>query len=176
MIDLNLGGACPRRPITHALPRAMKDPHAPQDGDLGDCDLGVVAINGSMAAGVDLLAALATRSGMNWLMANFGNEVTTLCSGLVILRHTGAGLLVSMVEPCLLHRGASMILVTLDRKLAFEMMPDGRLVDRPVPRPARVKEGVERGWTELVRRMRAQITESGAFRHKSVEIHILPAS
>lgn len=44
------------------------------------------------------------------------------------------------------HRqiGAPIILVSTDRQRAFEMTAAGQLVDRPVSRPSRVKEGVER--------------------------------
>lgn len=176
MIDLTDVGACPRRPLTYALSRAMKYPNAPNDVPLGECDLGVVATGGSMAEGIEVLSDVALRSGRSWLMAGFANDVTTVCCGLVLLRPVDTGILIGAVEPCLLRPGAPMILVSTDRRRGFEMTAAGQLVDRPVPRPARVKEGVERAWDELICRMRLLTTASGEFRHESWEIHLTPAS
>lgn len=67
-----------------------------------------------------------------------------------------------------------MILVSADRRRAFEMTAAGQLSDRPVPRPARVAEGTARASAELIRRMRALTTDSGEFRHQSWEIHLPP--
>ena len=176
MIDLKNVGACPRRPITFVLPRAMKYPNAPVDAPLGDCDLGVVAANGEMEEGIEVMGRVALRSGRDWLLANFEDNYTALCRGLVLLRPVDAGLLIGMVEPCLLRAGAPMVLVSADRTQAFEMTAGGRLVDRPVPRPARVKEGIERACNELNRRMRALTTDDGAFRHESWELHLIPTT
>lgn len=176
MIDLKNVGACPRRPITYALPRAMKYPNAPVDGPIDTCELGVVAANGEMAEGIEVMGKVALRSGRNWLLANFEDDFTALCRGLVLLRPVDAGLLIGMVEPCLLRAGAPMILVSADRTRAFEMTAGGCLVDRPVPRPARVEEGIERAWAELIRRMRAVTTAGGAFRHESWELHLMPTT
>lgn len=175
MIDLNLGGACPRRPLTYALARAMKYPNAPIDVPLGDCDLGVVASNGSLAEGIEVLGDFALRSGRSWLMANFADNITTECRDLVLLRPVDEGILVGTVEPCMLRPGGPMILVSADRTRAFEMTAAGQLVDRPVPRPARVKEGIERAWAELIRRMRLLTNASLQFRHESWEIHLMPS-
>lgn len=174
MIDLTDVGACPRRPLTYAMSRAMKYPNGPIEVPLGDCDLGVVASNGSMAEGVEVLGDVALRSGRNWLMASFADNITTECRDLVLLRPVDEGILIGTVEPCLLRTSAPMILVSADRTRAFEMTAAGQLVDRPVPRPARVKEGIERAWAELIRRMRLHTTASGQFRHESWEIHLLP--
>jgi len=175
MIDLTDVGACPRRPLTYALSRAMKHPNAPIDVPLGECNVGVVASNGSMAEGIEVLGDVALRSGLNWLMASFTDEVTTECSGLVLLRPVDQGILIGTVEPCLLQTGAPMILVSTDRTRAFEMTAAGQLVDRAVPRPAQVTEGTARAWTELIRRMRLLTTNSGHFRHESWEVHLMPA-
>ncbi|WP_296720989.1 hypothetical protein [Erythrobacter sp.] len=174
MIDLNLGGACPRRPLTYALARAMKYPNAPIDVPLGDCDLGVVASNGSMAEGIEVLGDVALRSGRSWLMARFADDITTECRDLVLLRPVDEGILIGTVEPCLLRPGAPMILVSTDRTRAFEMTAAGQLVDRPVPRPAQVSGGTARAWDELIRRMRLLTTASGQFPHQSWEIHLMP--
>lgn len=176
MIDLTNIGACPRRPITHALPRAMKYPNAPIDVPLGDCDLGVVASNGSLAEAIEMLGDVALRSGRSWLIANFDDDITTECRSLVLLRPVDEGILIGTVEPCLLRPDAPMILVSTDGTRCFEMTAAGRLVDRPMPRPARVKEGIERAWVELIRRMRALTTEAGAFRHESWELHLMPTT
>lgn len=176
MIDLKNVGACPRRPITYALRRAMKYPTASVDAPIGNCELGVVAANGEMAEGIEFMGKVALRSGRNWLLANFEDDFTSLCRGLVLLRPVDAGLLIGMVEPCLLRAGAPMILVSADRTRAFEMTAGGGLVDRPVPQPARVKKGIDRAWTELVRQMRAVTTDNGAFRHESWELHLMPTT
>ncbi|NCP14628.1 MAG: hypothetical protein GW858_10770 [Sphingomonadales bacterium] len=176
MIDLTDVGACPRRPLTYALSRAMKYPNAPVDVPLGDCDLGVVATGGSMSEAIEMLGNAALRSGRSWLMANFQDDVTTECRGLVLLRPVEQGILIGMVEPCLLRPGAPILLVSTDRTRCFEMTAAGRLVDRQVPRPARVKEGIERAWAELVRRMRLLTAANGQFRYESWEIHLTPAN
>lgn len=176
MIDLTDVGACPRRPLTHALPRAMKYPNALIDLPLGECHVGVVATNGSMAEGIEVLRNVALRSGHSWLMASFSDDITTVCCGLVLLRPIDQGILIETVEPCLLRPGAPMILASIDRTRAFEMNAAGQLVDRLVPRPARVTEGVERAWTELMRRMAVLTTAEGEFRHESWEIHLPPTS
>lgn len=174
MIDLNLGGACPRRTLTFALPRAMKNPHAPLDAELGHCDLGVAAIGGVMSEGIEMLGDVALRRGCTWLMASFADNHTTLCQGLVMLRPVDGGLLIGTVEPCLVRPGAAMILVAEDRSRAFAMDAAGLLGECPVPRPAKAREGIARGWADLKRRMRGLATESGAFRHASWEIHLMP--
>lgn len=174
MIDLNLGGACPRRPLTYALARAMKHPNGPLDVELGPCDLGVVATNGTMSEGIEALARMGLLSRGSWLIASFLDEATTLCSGLVLLLPTDGGIFFSIVEPCVLRAGAPMILVTADRTHAFGLTAAGRLIERPVPRPARVRDGIERGRADLVRRMRALTTDGGAFRYESWEVHIMP--
>lgn len=158
----------------YALSRAMKYPTAPIDVPLGECNVGVVASNGSMAEGIEVLGDVALRSGRNWLMANFGDNITTECRDLVLLRPVDEGILIGTVEPCLLRPGAPMILVSADRTRAFEMTAAGQLVDRAVPRPARVTEGTARAWAELIRRMRLLTTASGQFRHESWEIHLMP--
>lgn len=81
--------------------------------------------------------------------------------------------MVGKVEPCIVRPGAPMILVTADRTRAF-IMEDGNLVDCAVPRPARTKQGIARGWAELVRRMNASVTADGAFCHASWEVHLSP--
>ena len=174
MIDLNLGGACPRRPITYALPRAMKARHAPLDGELGHCELGVVAANGTISEGIEVLGDIALRHGRTWLMASFADIHTTLCRGLVLLHPTDGGILIGLVEPCLVRPGAAMILVAEHRSCAFAMDAAGVFAECPVPRPAKAKEGIARGWADLKRRMRAPTTERGAFRHASWELHLMP--
>lgn len=176
MIDLTDVGACPRRPLTYALCRAMKYPNAPIDVLLGECNVGVVASNGLLAEGIEMLGNVALRSGRSWLIANFADDITTECRDLVLLRPVDEGILIGSVEPCLLRPGAPMLLVSADRTRAFEMTAAGQLVDLPVPRPARVKEGIEHAWAELIRRMRLLTTASGQFRYESWEIHLTPAS
>jgi hypothetical protein len=154
----------------------MKYPNAPVDVPLGNCELAVAAINGEMSEAIEFMGKVALRSGRNWLLANFEDDFTALCRGLVLLRPVDAGILIGMVEPCLLRAGAPMILVSVDRTRAFEMTAGGRLADRPVPRPARVNEGIELAWNKLIRQMRAVTKDDGKFRHESWELHLMPAT
>jgi hypothetical protein len=174
MIELALaGGACPARPLTFALPRAMMHPHAPCDVPLGTCDLAVIAFRGEVREMVPFFLNTLVKTGRPHLVADFEVTAPTMCRSLCLFAPVTQGIMVSMVEPCILRTGAPMILVTVDRTRAF-IMQGGKLVECEVPRPARTKRGIERGWAELIRRMNASVTPDGTFRHASYELHLSP--
>ena len=167
MRNLNLGGACPRRPITHALPRAMMHPTDPADVVLGDCDLGVFAFSGTYAECIEVMAGAAIDKRRPWLAATFADHVSPQLRGLLLMRPCFGQLHVCLVEPCLTQVGKPMLLVSADRSQAFELDADGRFVERSVPSPAKLEKGIERAWTELTRRMLAVTNEAGEFRFGS---------
>lgn len=169
MINLDLGGACPRRPLTYVLPRAMIHPNGPADASLKGFGLSVIASNGSLLEGTAMMSGIAIKSGKPWLLANFPDERTSICDGLVLHRPHRDKFEVGMVEPCLLRSGCAMILVAADRSRAYRADPQGNLVECAVPRPARAAAGVERAWDELKRRMHA-VLEGKRFRYESWEI------
>lgn len=167
MKNLNIGGACPRRPLTHAIPRAMMHPTAPVDVALGDCELGVFATNGTFGDSISALASVAIDRRRSWLAATFADDVSTQFRGLLLMRPLGNQLYVCRVDPCLLRAGTPMILVSTDRTQAFELDAAGCLVERPVPSEAKLQKGIERAWADLTRRMRAVTTENGEFLFES---------
>jgi hypothetical protein len=175
MIDITLaGGACPARPLTHALPRAMMYPHAPYDVPLENCDFAVTAFRGDVRELVPLFVQTVVNTGRPYLVADFEVAAPSVCRSLCLFMQVQEGIMVGKVEPCIVRPGAPMILVTADRTRAFTMSGDGKLVDCAVPRPNRAKRGIARGWAELIRRMNASVTETGAFRHASWEVHLSP--
>jgi len=163
MKNLNIGGACPRRPLTHAVPRAMMHPTAPVDVALGDCELGVFATNGTFSESISALGSVAIDKRRSWLAATFADDVSTQFRGMLLMRPMAGHLYVCLVDPCLLQAGTPMILVSADRMMAFELDTTGRLVECPVPSQTKLRKGIERAWTDLTRRMRAVTTESGEF-------------
>lgn len=175
MIELALAsGACPARPMTYALPRAMRYPNATLDVPLDGCNLSVVASRGDVSDVLDFLARSTMRCGRPLVLANFDEVSTARCLGLYIFVPMGGGILIGRVEPCILRDGAPLILVAADRTRAFVMDGQGKLLERKVPSPARATEGIARGWAELIRRMNASVTPDGTFRHASYEAHLSP--
>lgn len=172
MIELALaGGACPARPLTYALPRTMAYPRSADDVPLENCDLSVVAFQGEMRELVPFFIQTVVHTGRPHLVADFEVAAPTTCRSLCLFMQVREGIMVGKVEPCIVRPGAPMILVTADRTRAF-VMQDGKLVDCQVPRPARTRQGIARGWAELIRRMNASVTPDGTFRHASYEVHL----
>lgn len=167
MKNLKLGGACPRRPLTHAIPRAMMHPTGPIDATLGDCELGVFAFSGTYPDCIKVLSGVAIDKRRPWLAVTFADDVSTQLRGLLLMRPMGKQLYVCLVEPCLLRAGTPMVLVSADHMLAYEMDTHGRLVERPVPPQAKLKKGIERAWADLTRRMLAVTTQAGEYRFNS---------
>lgn len=174
MIHITLaGGACPARPLTFALPRALAYPRSADDVPLENCDLAVTAYHGDVRDLVPLFIKTVLNTGQPHLVADFEVAAPTICRSLCLFMQVAEGIMVGKVEPCIVRSGAPMILVTADRTRAF-VMEDGKLVDCAVPRPARTRQGIARGWAELIRRMNASVTQTGAFRHASWEVHLSP--
>jgi hypothetical protein len=174
MIELALaGGACPARPLTHALPRALAYPRSADDVPLENCDLSVIAFQGDVRELMPWFIKTVVNTGRPYLVADFEVAAPSICRSLCLFMQVEQGIMVGKVEPCIVRPGAPMILVTADRTRAF-IMEDGNLVDCAVPRPARTKQGITRGWAELIRRMNASVTADGAFRHASWEVHLSP--
>ena len=176
MIDLNLGGGCPRLALTHVLPRAMVTPNLSADAPLAGIELAVVAMNGSISEAIPLLAKTARDHRRPWLMAAFENGVTPFCSGLVLFRPLTAGIEIGMVEPCLLADRGAIMLVAADRTKVFAIDEAGRLAERPMPRPARVGAGIGRAWDCLKSRMRELAEGSSRFPLPSWELQLDPAA
>jgi hypothetical protein len=146
MKNLNIGGACPRRPLTHVIPRAMMHPTAPVDVAMDDCELGVFATNGTFGDSISALGSVAIDKRRPWLAATFADDVSTQFRGLLLMLPMAGHQYVCLVDPCLLRAGTPMILVSADRMMAFELDEAGRLVERPVPSEAKLQKGIERAW------------------------------
>jgi hypothetical protein len=174
MIELALaGGACPARPLTYALPRALAYPKSADDVPLENCDLAVTAFQGDVRELVPFFIKTVVNTGRPYLVADFEVAAPTMCRSLCLFKQVAEGIMVGKVEPCIVRPGAPMILVSVDRTRAF-VMEDGKLVDCAVPRQNRAKQGIARGWAELIRRMNTSVTADGAFRHASWEVHLSP--
>lgn len=166
MIDLNLGGACPRRPLTYVLMRAMWHPRGPADASIQGCELGVGASNGELGEGINVMADVVFRTKTPWVLANFRDDVTTRCDGLFMIKPMGDEVLIGLVEPYILRKGSPLILVGGDRSRAFSINALGKLIECPVPPTSQIAAGVDRGWAEIRRRM-ADVIEGTAFRYPS---------
>ncbi|WP_155647068.1 hypothetical protein, partial [Erythrobacter donghaensis] len=108
----------------------MLHPTAPVDVALGDCDLGVFAVNGTYAECIQVLSGVAIDKRRPWLAATFADEVSTQLRGLLLMRPFHGQLHVCLVEPCLTRADKPMLLVSADRMQAFELDAAGRLVER----------------------------------------------
>jgi hypothetical protein len=172
MIDLNIGGACPRRPLIHALPRALMFPSGPLDVPLPDPGLSVIAVNGNLQEAIGMFSGIAAKTGRTWLVVNFADDFTNKCRGIVQLHPAAAGVDVIMVHPFLPKRGASMVLVSACVTRAFAFNARGEIVDVPPPPRSKVSRGIDRGWAELKRRMMASAKGNDLWPHESWEIRV----
>jgi len=172
MIDLNIGGACPRRALTYALARALICPSGPLDAPLPKGGLGLVAVNGNLQDGIAMVADIAAKAGRTWLMANFADDHTNICSGIVQLRPTVLGVEVTTVHPFLLEDGAPMTLISSCAKRAFAFDAQGQITDVPPPVPLHASRGADRGWGELRRRMKASAKGANFWPWESWEIRV----
>lgn len=172
MIDLNIGGACPRRAITYALPRALMCPSSPLDAPLPVPGFGVVAANGNLHEGVVICSNIAARTQRTWLMAGFADDYTSICSDIVMLRPTSAGVEITAVHPFIEKDGAAMILLSACATRAFAFDERGQISDVPPPPRSRASLGADRGWGELKRRMRASAVGHEFWPHESWEIRV----
>jgi hypothetical protein len=172
MIDLNIGGACPRRALTYAFPRALLFPSGPLDAPLPSLGLSVMAVNGSLQECIAMFSGIAAKTGRTWLVANFADDFTDECRGIVQLRPTETGIDVTMVHPFLPKGGAAMILLSACVTRAFAFNARGEIVDVPPPPRSKVSRGIDRGWAELKRRMMASAKGNDLWPHDSWEIRV----
>ena len=172
MIDLNIGGACPRRAITYAMPRALVCPSGPLDAPLPVPGFGVVAVNGNLHEGVTMFSGIAAKTGRTWLMAGFADDYTSICRDIVLLRPTLMGVEITTVHPFIEKDGAAMILLSACATRAFAFDERGQISDVPTPSRSRASRGADRGWGELKRRMRASAVGHEFWPHESWEIRV----
>ena len=151
MIDLDIGGACPRQPLTCALLQALglpTDPGAATDA------LTVGTMDYPSEPALEMVARAAMKSRQDSVLAMFANEQTSSCAGLALIYRTKDGAQVMQVEPCRLGRSKPMVLVTTDRRNAFRLDKRCLLASCAVPSRAKVERGVERAWDEIRAAMR----------------------
>jgi len=172
MIDLYIGGACPGRALTYALPRALICPSAPLDAPLPAGGLGVVASCGSMEDTVTTVSRAAAQTGRPWLAGQFSNRFTSICSGILLARPVPAGVEIMMVHPFVQKKNASMILISACATRAFAFDGDGQIMDLPPPKRSKASAGADRGWTELKRLMKASVQGQSFWPRESWEIHV----
>lgn len=172
MIDLNIGGACLRRAITYALPRALVCPSGPLDAPLPVPGVGVVAVNGDLHEGVTMFGRIAARTGRTWLMAAFGDDYTSICRDIVLMRPTLIGVEITTVHPFIEKDGAAMILLSACATRAFAFDERGQIADVPAPPRSSVSRDAVRGWGELMRRMKASAMGDDFWPHESWEIRV----
>jgi hypothetical protein len=172
MIDLNIGGACPRRAISYALPRALVCPSGPPDAQLPVPGFGVVAVNGNLHEGVVMFSRIAAQTGRTWLMAGFANDHTSICRDIVLMRPALMGVEITTVHPFIEKDGAAMILLSACATRAFAFDEYGQISDVPPPPRASVSRGADQGWRELKRRMKASAMGDDFWPHESWEIRV----
>lgn len=171
MIDLNLGGACPRRTLIHVLPQAMvltnPSPYEPLDG----INFAVMACDGPLRDSIPMLANAVQKTGLPLLIVTFAPNLP-LCSGMTLFRPVPLGVEVGMVQPCLMRDGEAIMLVAADGSKLFELDARGELVERRASQTARNGGGTERAWADLKRRMTELTEHTGRFPLASLELHI----
>jgi hypothetical protein len=174
MIDLNLGGACPRRSLVHVLPRTMVVPNVCAYEPLTGINFAVMACDGALRDSIPILANSVQDTGRPALIATFAEAKLSVCSGLTLFRPVPTGVEIGMVEPCLLRNGGAITLLAADRSKLFKLNAQGKLVERRVPTAAHKGDGVDRGWADLKRCMAELTRQSGRFPLASWEVHIEP--
>lgn len=172
MIDLNLGGACPRRTFSHILPRAMVLPNLSAYEPLADINFAVMACDGTLTACIPMLANSVNETGRPLLIASFADAKLPVCTGMTLFRPVPSGVEVGMVEPCLMRNGDAITLVAADRSKAFGLDAMGEVVERRVPKAARNGKAIDRAWNDLKRRMRELSGPTGRFPLASWEVHL----
>ena len=151
MIDLDIGGACPRQPLTCALSQTLGLPTAP---GAGTDALTIGTMDYPSEPALEMVARAAMKERQDSLMALFANDQTSICAGLALIYRTKDGAEIMQVEPCRLRRSKPVLLVTTDRRRAFRL--DKRCVLRScaVPSRTKVERGVERAWADIRATMR----------------------
>jgi hypothetical protein len=171
MIDLNLGGACPRRSLVHVLPRAMVVPNVCAYGPLTGINFAVMACDGALRDSIPMLANSVQDTGRPALIATFAPKLA-VCTGMTLFRRLREGVEVGMVEPYLVNDGDAIMLVAADRSKLFRIDAKGELVERRVPKVVRNGEAIDRAWADLKRRMSELVEHTGCFPLASWEVHL----
>ncbi|BDI60136.1 hypothetical protein [Qipengyuania nanhaisediminis] len=151
MIDLDIGGACPRQAWTYALSQALGLPTAP---GAGTDALTVGTMDYPSEPALEMVARAAMKARQDSVLALFADERTSTCAGLALIYRTKDGAQVMQVEPCRLRRSRPMVLVTTDRRHAFRLDKRCLLTSCAVPSRAKVERGVEHAWDEIRAAMR----------------------
>jgi hypothetical protein len=170
MIDLYIGGACPYRALTFALPRALICPSGPLDGPVPKGGLGVVTACGSMKHTVKALTIMAAETGQPWLIGQFADRFTSICSGITLLRPVPKGVETMMVHPFIEKEGAPMILISSCAGRAFAFDAQGQIRDVSPPKRDKASAGADRGWGELRRRMKGSALGNSVWPHGVAEL------
>lgn len=151
MIDLDIGGACPRQPLTLALLEGLGMDVDPGPGTdtftIGTAD------HPSLEA-IEMIARATLASRQDSLFAMFDDTETSICTALALIYRTRSGASVMQVEPCRSKQGRPMILVTTDRTKAFSLDERQILTSVPVPPRAKTERGIKRAWDEIRASMR----------------------
>ncbi|KNH01893.1 hypothetical protein J121_92 [Qipengyuania citrea LAMA 915] len=171
MIDLNLGGACPRRSLVHVLPRAMVVPNVCAYEPLTGINFAVMACDGALRDSIPILANSVQDTGRPALIATFASKLS-VCTGMTLFRPLRDGVEVGMVEPCLVNDGDAIMLVAADRSKLLRIDAKGELVERRVPKAVRNGEAIDRAWADLKHRMSELVEHTGHFPLASWEVHL----
>lgn len=146
MIDLDIGGACPRQRLTYALSQGLG---LPTDPGAGTDTLAVGTMDYPSEVALEMVARAAMKARQDSLMALFADDRTFACAGLALVYRTRQGARIMQVEPCRLRRGKPMVLVTTDRRHAFRLDQRCLLTSCAVPPRAKVERGVEQAWKDM---------------------------
>lgn len=151
MIDLDMGGACPRQRLTCALSQALGLPIAP---GAGTDAFTIGTMDHPSEQALEMVGRAALMARQDSLLAIFADAGTSACSGLALIYRTRDGARIMQVEPCRLQSGKPMALVTTDRRHAFRLDPRCVLTTLAVPSRVKVDRGVARAWDDLRAAMR----------------------
>ena len=151
MIDLDIGGACPRQRVTCALSQALG---LPTDPGAGTDALAIGTMDYPTEPALEMVARAAMKARQDSLLALFADDRTSTCAGLALIYRTKDGAQIMQVEPCRLRRSKPIVLVTTDRRHAFRLDQRCLLTTCGVPSRAKVERGVERAWQDIRAAMR----------------------
>lgn len=161
MIDLDIGGPCPRQPLTRALMALLG---LPRGGTGTDCFV-VGFMDGPNVPGIEESAHHCVRQRQDLLLCMFADEQTATCSMLTLLWRTVTGTSVIIVEPCAVADDAPLVLVSLDRTEAFALDHRCALARCEVPREDHIDEGIEKAWKAITTQIRLIQTDPDSWSH-----------
>ena len=156
MIDLDMGGACPRQQLTWALSQGLG---LPTDPGAGTDALAIGTMDYPSELAFEMVARAAIKARQDSLLALFADDRTSTCAGLALIYRTKDGAQIMQVEPCRLRRSKPMLLVTTDRRHAFRLDSRCLLTSCAVPSRAKVERGVERAWDDIRAAMRTAVID-----------------